>query len=106
LRHVANEFPAAERFLLIGADVLSTFGQWREPAEVARLARLVVLVRDGTPADMAPAVSGLVSQRIPTRRVDVSSSEIRERVRLRQSIRGFVTDDVAALIARDGLYQS
>lgn len=105
LRHFAIEFPAAERFLLLGDDVLSTFSQWREPAEVARLARLVVMVRDGAPAVAGPVVAGLVSQRIPTRRVDVSSSEIRERVRLGRSIRGFVTDDVAALIVRDGLYR-
>ena len=105
LRHFASEFPAAERFLLVGADVLSSFSQWREPAEVARLAHLVVMVRDGSAAE-PEQVARLVSQRIPTRRVDVSSSEIRERVRLGQSIRGFVTDDVAALIARDGLYRA
>ena len=105
VRHFASEFPAAERFLLVGADVLATFSHWREPAEVARLAQLVVMVRDGAPADAGPGVEGLALQRIPTRRVDVSSSEIRERVRLGRSIRGFVTDDVAALIARDGLYR-
>jgi len=105
LRHFASEFPAAERFLLLGADVLSTFSQWREPAEVARLARLVVMVRDGAPPEPESAVAGLVSLRIPTRRIDISSSEIRERVRCGQSIRGFVLDEVAALIARDGLYR-
>jgi nicotinate-nucleotide adenylyltransferase len=105
LRHFESEFPADDRFLLVGADVLSTFGQWREPAEVARLAHLVVMVRDDALADSGVGVAGLALQRIPTRRVDVSSSEIRERVRLGQSIRGFVTDDVAALIVRDGLYR-
>jgi nicotinate-nucleotide adenylyltransferase len=43
--------------------------------------------------------------RLPTRRVDVSSTEIRERVRTGMSIRGFVTDNVAAYIARTGLYR-
>jgi len=105
LRHFAAEFPGAERFLLLGADVLSTFSQWREPAEVVRLAQLVVMVRDGAPAEPEPAVGGLVSQRISTRRIDMSSSEIRERVRRGMSIRGFVTDAVAALIAGEGLYR-
>ena len=38
-------------------------------------------------------------------RIDISSTEIRERVRVGKPIRGFVTDDVAAFIARDGLYR-
>lgn len=103
----ADAYPTAERFLLLGADVLATFAQWREPERVLRLARPVVLQRDGEP-EMAPMVLGAASTsvvRLGTRRIDVSSTEIRERVRLGKSIRGFVTDSVAAFIVRDGLYR-
>jgi nicotinate-nucleotide adenylyltransferase len=105
LRHFAKEYPAAERFLLLGADVLSTFSQWREPDEVVRLAQPVILVRNGAPTDATDVGALAASLRIPTRRVDVSSTEVRERVRQGRSIRGFVTDGVAAIIARDGLYR-
>ena len=105
LDHFANTYPAAERFLLLGADVLATFSQWKEPDRVMSLARPVVLVRQpddaATPLDRA----GAPLMRLSTRRVDVSSTEIRARVREGRSIRGFVTDSVAALIARDGLYR-
>lgn len=42
---------------------------------------------------------------LPTRRVDVSSTEIRERVRLGKPIRGFVTEAVARFVEANGLYR-
>lgn len=106
LAHFAAAFPAAERFLLVGADVLATFAQWREPERILALAQLVVLQRERESASALPAgLDAKTVLRLPTRRVDVSSTEIRERVRSGKSIRGFVTDSVAAHIARGGLYQ-
>ena len=113
LAHFAASYPSAERYQLAGADVLATFSQWREPKRILQLARLVVLERvgdlereqqQGMPA-LPAGVDVSAVLRLPTRRVDVSSTEIRERVRSGRSIRGFVTDSVAAYIARDGLYR-
>jgi nicotinate-nucleotide adenylyltransferase len=47
---------------------------------------------------------GFPVRHLATRQVDVSSTEIRERVREGRSIRGFVTDAVADYIASTGLY--
>lgn len=106
LTHYARTYAAAERFLLLGADVLATFAQWREPERILQLARPVMLQREGDqPLVLPPGVDPGAIQRLPTRRVDVSSTEIRERVRRGKSIRGFVTDSVAAYIARGGLYR-
>jgi nicotinate-nucleotide adenylyltransferase len=107
LTHFAAAYPAAERFLLAGADVLATFAQWREPERILQLARLAVLEREGEGRLPALPAGGDARAivRLPTRRVDVSSTEIRERVRSGKPIRGFVTDSVAAYVARDGLYR-
>jgi nicotinate-nucleotide adenylyltransferase len=106
LTHFAERFPADERFLLLGMDVLGTFDQWKEPSRVVALARPVLLVRGDDGADELPAsMRGNQVTRLPTRRIDISSTEIRERVRTGRSIRGFVTDGVAAYIARAGLYR-
>ena len=106
LTHYAELYPSAERFLLLGADVLATFAQWREPKRILQLARPVILERagDNTPA-LPPGFDGSALLHLPTRRVDVSSTEIRDRVRQGKSIRGFVTDGVAAYIERHGLYR-
>jgi nicotinate-nucleotide adenylyltransferase len=106
LMHFATRYPTAERFLLVGADVLGSFGQWREPERILELASLVLLERQSEASVTVPAnLHGRAVRHLPTRRIDVSSTEIRERVRARKSIRGFVPEAVAAYIERAGLYR-
>lgn len=106
LAHFAGHFPSDERFLLLGKDVLGTFDQWKEPGRVVSLARPVLLVRgDERPNPLPASMQGIQVTELATRRLDISSTEIRERVRSGRSIRGFVTDGVAAYIARAGLYR-
>jgi nicotinate-nucleotide adenylyltransferase len=106
LTHFAAQHPNAERYLLVGADVLSTFAKWREPSQVLALATLVVLQRaDADPPELPSSIDGAAIRRLNTRRIDVSSTEVRERVRQEKPIRGFVTDNVAAYIARHSLYR-
>jgi nicotinate-nucleotide adenylyltransferase len=102
LRHFAAKHPTDERFLLVGTDVLASFSDWKEPAHVVRLAQPVVLARAG--AAMIPDVGGINFQRLETRRVDVSSTEVRDRVHRGLPINGFVTEPVASLIRKHGLY--
>jgi len=107
LKEFSRRYPSAEMVLLVGADVLSTFRQWRHPRTILELATLAVLRR----ADSEGAVVEMdaeLAQRaafIPTRRIDVSSTEIRDRVRSGRSIHGFVTDAVAEYIGLHGLYR-
>ena len=106
LTHFAAQHPNAERYFLVGADVLSTFAKWREPARVLELATLVVLQRtDAEPPALPSSVDAATIRRLSTRRIDVSSTEVRERVRQGKPIRGFVTDNVGAYIARHQLYR-
>ncbi len=104
LETYAARYPHAERFLLVGADVLPAFGKWREPERITTLAQLTVLQRVGdAPLSLiAGKEKPLVLQ---TRRIDVSSTEIRERIRAGKSIHGFVPESVAAYIAAERLYR-
>jgi len=52
----------------------------------------------GGPLALEPAI-------VPTRQIDVSSTEIRDRVRDGKPIRGFVVEAVARYIDMSGLYQ-
>lgn len=123
LREFSRRYPSAERYFLVGADVLATFAQWREPQTVLELATLAVLTRRSDSSDDARARHALAgaqrsavtsalddalarrSTPVPTRRIDVSSTEIRDRVRAGRSIHGFVTDAVAEYIGSHGLYR-
>ena len=100
LAEYARREPVAERFFLVGADVVGTFDKWREPERVLSLARMVVLTRDDAPVALPERALPLRS-----RRVDVSSTEIRARVAAGRSLHGFVPELVAAYIAAERLYR-
>ncbi len=95
--------PGVELCLLLGADAAATLHRWREPAVLAALCRIIVCSRgedslalpDGTPP----------VERLATRRLDLSATEVRARVRAGLPVRGWVTDAVADYIAACGLYR-
>ncbi|HEY0778180.1 MAG TPA: nicotinate (nicotinamide) nucleotide adenylyltransferase [Gemmatirosa sp.] len=110
LEHLAARWPDAHRTLLVGADVLGTFDRWRDPLRVRALATLVVLVRavdaaGFVPVAVPPDFPGGPPRLLSTRRIDLSSTEVRDRVAAGRSVRGFVPDGVAAIIRDAGLYQ-
>jgi nicotinate-nucleotide adenylyltransferase len=95
----AERYSEAERFFLVGADVLESFTRWREPNRVLSLATVAVF-RRGEDSELQPGMVPLSS-----RRVDISSTEIRQRLAGGLTIRGFVPDAVAEYIESRRLYQ-
>jgi nicotinate-nucleotide adenylyltransferase len=100
LRAFRERQPGAALFLLLGADAAALLPKWRDPEGIRALAEIFVLTRGGGGLMLPAGVRTLA-----TRRVDVSATEIRARVRLGRSIRGFVPDAVEAYIAAHGLYR-
>ena len=102
----ADRHPGSELVLLVGEDVLQGFPQWREPERIRRLARLAVLRRStaGEPELPAPLRADPPVM-LQTRRIDVSSTEVRQRASAGRSLRGFVPEAVAAYIEQGRLYR-
>jgi len=103
LEEIARNNPRAELFLLIGEDTLSGFSGWKQPQRIRELATLAVMQRTGSSDSTEPRAKGVLA--MSTRRVDVSSTEIRKRLADGKSIRGFVPDPVERYIASRGLYR-
>ena len=102
---VQRRWPSARLHLLIGSDVVPTLPRWKDIDRLLGMVRLVVLYRDtGGAVPAQEEIGGQMVQVLATRRIDVSSTEIRARVRDGRSIRGFVPDAVATYIASTGLY--
>ncbi len=104
LEHLAGRYPGAELFFLLGQDALAGFQQWRNPERILELATLALMMRSGAVevGDWRKAERLVV---LSTRRVDVSSTEIRERLRAKKSIKGFVPESVERFIEARGLYR-
>jgi nicotinate-nucleotide adenylyltransferase len=104
LEHLAERYKGAELFLLLGKDALAGFPKWRNPDRIRELATLATMERSETGGVRAEvAAKGVVT--VSTRRVDVSSTEIRERRRAKKSIKGFVPESVEWFIEARGLYR-
>jgi nicotinate-nucleotide adenylyltransferase len=103
LAAISAATPDAELVLLLGLDAFALFDQWRESERILRLARVAVMARSGesVPADQGKAGVHVLQ----TRRVDISSTELRARVAAGRTIRGFVPDAVADYIAERRLYR-
>lgn len=102
LAGMAAEVPGAELFLLLGADAYALFDQWRDPDGIRALATIVVLVR-GEVAPVPHERPGVLV--LQSRRVDISSTELRARAADGRTIRGFMPDAVADYIVEHRLYR-
>lgn len=99
LEALAAQYAGAELVLLLGMDAMRTIEKWKRPDRIRELARLAVLTRGG---ETEPLPGGV--EAVTTRRIDVSSTEIRSRVAAGLPIRGFVIDSVEKFISTAKLY--
>jgi nicotinate-nucleotide adenylyltransferase len=92
-------------FFIMGSDGLAEWELWKEKDEILNLATVLVVTRPGYAIE---SVSRWKERMIPVRApfIDISSTEIRERVRSGLSIRHWVPQAVEAWIQSRGLYRS
>jgi nicotinate-nucleotide adenylyltransferase len=101
----------ASIFLLIGWDSLAELPLWKEPDRLVQLCKIVVVNRPGfSRPDLKAlelAIPGITQNvvwlDIPP--IDISSSDIRERVAQGLSIHGLVPDEVETYIRAKRLYR-
>lgn len=98
-----------DAYFVLGSDELADFWSWKLPECVLELVRLAVAVRPGVAQEELreallrfPSDESVVFFEMEP--VDVSSTEVRERVARGESIDGLVPQPVAEEIARLGLY--
>ncbi len=103
LRALRDSVSDAEIFFMIGTDEFANLPKWHKPDQLFQLATVVVLAR----AIKTPITHALAQHAVfvPNRVVEVSSSEIRERVRRGMSIRYLVPEPVRNYIMRENLYR-
>jgi nicotinate-nucleotide adenylyltransferase len=98
-------------FFLVGADILPELPKWREPAEILRLARLVVVNRPGSPTPDLDALQSLMPgarervDLVVSPGVAIASRELRQRVHDGLPIRYLTPTAVEEYIAEHGLYR-
>ena len=99
-----------ELFFILGWDSLVELPQWKEPARLVKMCRLVAVPRPGYSVPdlkaLEAAIPGLSQQVIVLDKpeIDISASAIRSRVARGLSIRHLVPEAVDRYIHQHGLY--
>ena len=109
LRELREELPGVELVFIVGADAALTLPRWHESAELGRLAMFAAATRPGFELG-EEALRVLRERRFDVRPfvvpgIDISSSELRQRVAEGRTIRYLVPEAVREIIEEEQLYR-
>ncbi len=111
LEYLMKKYKGEELYLLLGSDSFLRFHLWKEPEKILRMVKIVIVDREGKLEEVKEYINikfGEYADRITlfsTRRIDISSTEIRKRIREGRSIYCLVPEKVEEYIKRKGLYK-
>jgi len=102
LEFLSNEHPGASLFTIVGDDAAAGLETWQRHEEVTARSQLVVVDRPGTQV-VLPA--GYHWTRVEVPHLEVSSTDLRDRVRDGRPLEFLVTEPVRRVIDELGLYR-
>ncbi|MCX6121495.1 MAG: nicotinate-nucleotide adenylyltransferase [Ignavibacteriales bacterium] len=102
LKTFKRRFPNAELILIIGADNLAQFNSWKSPKRILKLASLAVYKRKGFRLLLKD--SSIDYFLLKGRMLCISSTEIRNRIKMGFPIRGLVPNALIRYINQYSLY--
>ncbi len=89
-----------ELYLIVGADEWKDFDNWKSPEKIMEIAKIIVLPRKDVKIKKKKEV---IFPPLPV--IDISSSEIKKRIKQKKSIRYLVPDPVRIYIFKNNLYK-
>ncbi len=101
LATLSADEPDAEWFVILGDDAAAGIHSWERADEVIANARLVVVDRPGEPVELDESIDWI---RVEVPRLEVSSTDLRDRWVDGRPLDYLVTDDVLRVVAERGLY--
>lgn len=106
LLDLRRQFPQHRFYLLMGEDVLPKFFKWHKPDEIVTLATMLVGQRDGAAEILGdPEIQKALKKGMTkTRVMDISSTEIRERLKKRDYCGHLIPAKTLDYIYQNDLY--
>lgn len=100
LRHISADYPDRKFILTIGADNWTKFSNWRDSDYILENYPIIVYPRQGCYIQAIPSSVTILDMPL----INISSTEIRNRIRQGEPIDHLVPSSVAQTIAEKGLY--
>ena len=101
-----SEYPKSKLYLLIGMDNYSDFCNWKNYKEIVQLCKVVVINRHTTKNKIKENINIDHSNFIfiDTPIIEISSTEIRNRIKKGLPIKYYITENVEKFISKNNLY--
>ena len=111
LQQLTQQNPDVQYYFIMGADSLCHIEKWKDPEIIFQLSTLICMVRDDynmtdikkKGAELAQRGADILYLNMP--KIDISSTDIRNRVKLHQSISELVPEKVEKYILQEHLYE-
>ena len=105
VRHFHAMFPNDELYWIIGGDQLPLLHKWKDISELVIMIEFIFLERPRHPSKPHTDIPGLRLHRCDGHLIEISSSELRQRVRAGLSLHYFCPQKVIAYIEEKKLYR-
>lgn len=102
MRYLTKLHPNYDYYFIIGGDEVAYLKTWHK---IDALSQIVQFVGVNRPGQEHP-VTDYPVEFVTVSNLDISSTKIRKRIQMKQSVRYLVPDLVAAYIVEKGLYQN
>lgn len=103
LASLAERYPGAQLYTIVGDDAAAGIHTWERVGEVLERSRMVVVDRPGNKVTLDDSVDWI---HVEVPRLEVSSTDLRERFRDGRPLDYLVTDAVLDVIRERGLYSA
>ena len=111
LEQLKKENPDFEFYFIFGADCLFTIENWKYPERIFNCCRIIAAVRnDSSIAEMQDKKRMLEQQYsakislLPFIRLEISSTDLRERISIGKSVTDLIPEPVVSYIVEKGFY--
>ena len=104
VKHFRSLYPDDELYWIIGGDQLPRLDQWHEIEKLAELVDFIYLERPGHPAKAHPTTTGLKLHRCDGHLIEISSTELRERIKRELSLDYFIPHKAIVYLQEHRLY--
>ena len=105
VRHYRAQYPGHQLYWIIGGDQLPLLHKWKEIGELVKLVEFIFLERPKHPVKPHVEIDGLILHRCDGHLIEISSSELRQRVQAGLSLHYFCPQKVIAHIEARKLYR-
>ena len=107
LKEMRAEYPSADFFLIVGSDTVGDIINWKAPCEIPLLCSIVVVERAGfsdSSINTLPEAIQRAVQVFETSPLEISATDIRNRIRSGKSVKYFLPPAVSSYIFKNNLY--